>query len=113
MQLLRVASPLPEKGSVMTKRVNDGTTHWEGCYKEHHDCALARLEKAESAVAALREALDAPRTCYEHAANCCSSWCDGCKAGAVGDALRESALTASADAARAHDERIRREAAKP
>jgi len=27
-----------------TKEVNEGITHWEGCYKEHHDCAVAAVE---------------------------------------------------------------------
>ena len=30
------------------KRINDGTTHWAGCEREHHACALARLERAEA-----------------------------------------------------------------
>lgn len=40
----------------------------------------------------LREALDAPEDCFEHAGNCCSEWCEGCKEGVRGAAVRESAL---------------------
>lgn len=26
----------------------DGKTHWEGCWREHLDCAVARVEELES-----------------------------------------------------------------
>jgi len=31
----------------MTMKNNEGTTHWEGCYKEHHECAIAQVERLE------------------------------------------------------------------
>lgn len=25
--------------------MNEGTTHWEGCWREHHECAVAEIER--------------------------------------------------------------------
>lgn len=33
----------------------DGSTHWEGCWRVHHDCAVAEVERATP----LRDALSA------------------------------------------------------
>ena len=37
----------------MTRRVNEGTTHWGGCWREHHACAVAMVEKLCDALEAL------------------------------------------------------------
>lgn len=40
--------------------MNDGSTHWEGCWREHghHACAIAAAELALAYVAALRQERD-------------------------------------------------------
>ena len=25
--------------------MNEGTTHWLGCWREHHECAVAEIER--------------------------------------------------------------------
>ena len=25
--------------------MNEGSTHWEGCWREHHECAVAEIER--------------------------------------------------------------------
>ena len=44
-------------------RVSDGTTHWEGCWKErkHHECATAEIAKLQDALFSAAAALDTER----------------------------------------------------
>ena len=36
----------------MSEKPINGRTHWEGCEREHHDCAIALLEQCRAALAA-------------------------------------------------------------
>jgi hypothetical protein len=39
----------------MDRGDDEGSTHWEGCYKVHPACALARIVELESQVKAWRD----------------------------------------------------------
>jgi hypothetical protein len=55
--------------------MTDGRTHWEGCWREHRDCAVAEVERLRKALDDLGAAIadaeyiwtPAMRTAYESA----------------------------------------------
>ena len=43
-----LADDLRDARAVKPRRVNEGTTHWDGCWREHHDCAASLVEKLQA-----------------------------------------------------------------
>jgi hypothetical protein len=49
----------------VTKRVNEGSTHWEGCETEHHECALALLRDCRAKLADYKREVGAWRDWWD------------------------------------------------
>lgn len=64
----RNVAPERHAGAKMEAKVNDGRTHWQGCWKEHPDCARERVRRLEAALGALYNATGAAMESQEEAA---------------------------------------------
>jgi hypothetical protein len=53
------ADGIPNPRSVKVESVNDGTTHWEGCERQHLACALVLLEREREKTGQLLAKLEA------------------------------------------------------